>query len=69
MCSLVKKHAAQKHTHTHSILTCRLRDARRWATAVTSAAPLLLPLSERTNLTWHSGSNRRTTLWRRLGYL
>ena len=58
-----------QHRNTHRILTCCLSDASRWATAVTKAAPLLLPLSDRTNLTWHSGSNRRTTLWRRLGYL
>lgn len=61
--------ASQEPALMHGILTCRLCAASRWATAVTKAAPLLLPLSERTNLTWHSGSSRRTTLWRRLEYL
>lgn len=58
-----------RSSEPHCVLTCCLCEAKRWATAVTRAAPLLLPLSERQNLTSHSGISRPKTFRRRLEYL
>lgn len=58
-----------RSSEPHCVLTCCLCEAKRWATAVTKAAPLLLPLSERQNLTSHSGISRPKTFRRRLEYL
>lgn len=58
-----------RSSEPHCVLTCCLCEAKRWATAVTRAAPLLLPLSDRQNLTSHSGISRRKTFRRRLEYL